>query len=249
MHKQIALLLCLAASLGAQPYRSLRENARRDRIMQWAVKPDANACTRIQEGLTDPSADIRIRASNALYWKCDRKETAKTGAKSLCRSIQLGNAHAGAWLLLGYAEPETAKACLQKPIPKSAMVKLATSSKPVPATLAADVSRARLGDPTLLRAAFQKPSLDEALFLLAALREIDDPESLTAAIKLLDDNTRQAPGPDFHTTRPLRNVALEALTAKFQLKTSFPIDPTRMYTPAEIEEVRTAATQAAKNSR
>jgi len=127
------------------------------------------------------------------------------------------------------------------------MVKLVTTSKPVPAIFAARVALARLGDPgaiVALRTAFQTPSLDEALFLLAALRDIEDPDSLAAALKLLDDNTRQAPGPDSHSTRALRNVALEALVERFHLKPSFQIDPAHKYTLAEIDEVRAAAGHA-----
>lgn len=242
-----ALVLCVTAASQALPYNALSENARREQIMQWANKPDASACESIQAGLTDPSADIRQRAANALYWKCDRGKTGQTAAKALCRSVELGNAHAGAWLLLGYARPEDAKPCLRKPPPKGAMVKLAAPAKPVPAGFAARVALARLGDPdatAALRGAFQGPPLDEALFLLAALRDIEDLASLKAAIKLLDDNTHQVPGPDSHSTRTLRNVVLEALVERLYLKTSFQIDPARKYSGAEIDEVRAAAGQA-----
>jgi HEAT repeat protein len=242
-----SLALCLAAAAQTAPYEQMDEHARREQIMEWASKPDASACQSIEAGLADPSADIRLRAANALYWKCDRGNTGQTAAQALCRSVDLGNAHAGAWLLLGYAKPEIAKACLQKPVRKGAMVKLAPSTKPLPAEFAARVALARLGDPdatAALREAFENPSLDEALFLLAALRDIDDPAALEAALKLLDDNTRQAPGPDSHSTRTLRNVALEALVDRFQLKPSFAVDAASRYSDAEVDEVRKVAGRA-----
>jgi len=219
--------------------------------MLWGSQPDAAACQSLQAGLIDPSADIRLRAANALFWKCDRATTGKTAVKALCRSVELGNAHAGAWLLLSYADAGTAIPCLKKPPRTGAMVKLA-SSNPVPAGLAARVALARLGDAgalAALRKTLEKPSLDEALFLLGALREIEDSASLAGVIKLLDDNTRQAPGPDFHSTRPVRNVALQALVERFHLKPSFAIDPTRKYSDAEVAEVRSAATRALSEQR
>jgi len=224
--------------------QALNENARREQIMLRANKPDAAACQSIQAGLVDPSADIRLRAANALYWKCARGNIGQSAAKALCRSIELGNAHAGVWLLLGYARPEDAKPCLGKPIRKGAMVKLGTATKPVPAALAARVALARLGDPSAiaaLREAFRSASLDEVLFLLAALRDVEDPASIQAAIKLLDDNKRQVPGADSHSTRTLRNAALEAVVERLHLKPSFPIDRGRTYSTAEIDEVRAAS--------
>ncbi len=247
----LALCCIGAAAAAAQhappPYKAWSEDKRREQIMQWAIKPDAAACGKIQAGLTDPSGDIRMRAAGALYWKCDRSLTANSATQALCRSVELGNGHAGAWLLLGYAKPEEALPCLRKPPRKGAMVKLAISSKPLSAEFAARVALARLRDPAAtaaLRTTFEKPTLDEALFLLAALPDIEDAASLASAIKLLDDGVRQAPGPDFHTTRALRNVALEALVERFHLKPGFPLDPARRYSDSEIAEVRKAATGA-----
>lgn len=247
----VALLLSYELAAQNPPYNSLSESARRDKIMLWGSQPDATACQSLQAGLIDPSADIRLRAANALFWKCDRSTTGKTAVKALCRSVELGNAHAGAWLLLSYADAATAIPCLKKPPRSGAMVKLANSN-PVPAGLAARVALARLGDVgalVALRKALEKPTLDEALFLLGALREIEDPASLAGVIKLLEDNTRQAPGPDFHTTRAVRNVALEALVERFHLKPSFAIDPARRYSDTEVAEVRGGATRALSEQR
>ena len=243
-----ALMICLSTAVAQKPaYQRMSETARREQIMQWGSKPDGSSCASLQAGLVDPSADIRRRAADALYWKCDRARTGQTAGEALCRSIELGNTHAGAWLLLGYAKPAIAKACLEKPIRAEAMVKLAISTKPLPAGFAATVALARLDDREAidaLRKAFQNPSLDEALFLLAGLRDIVDPPSLAAAVKLLDDSTRQAPGPDSHSTRALCSVALEALVARLQLKPSFAIDPERRYSSAEVDEIRKAAVRA-----
>ncbi len=239
--------MCLFAGVGlvlaAQP---VVDAVRRERVMQLAAKADAKSCELLESALTDPSADIRGRAASALYWKCDRNVTAQRAAPALCQSVTMGNANAGALLLLGYAvRPEEARACLDRAFPKWAKVKLVTSMQPVPAPVAARVALARLGHAKAveeLRAAFSpRTPLPETLFLLAVLRDIQDPGGLAASLVHLDDR-RACPGLVSHATREVRDVALEALVSRLSL--DFKVEPGKRYSDAEVDTVRQLAKES-----
>jgi hypothetical protein len=236
----LAFLLAGGIVAGQSSGAASDENSRRLQLMQLANKPDLAACVKIEASLTDASADIRQRAASALYWRCDRVRTGERAVQALSRSVEMGNANAGALLLLGYAPRKEAEARLQKPLPGWAMVKLATSAQPVPASLAARVALARLGDETAiaeLRKSFAKASIPEALFLLTVLPDINDRGALEAAIALLGD-ARECPGVDSESKRRVQDAALEALVDRFKLATSFKIERGREYTDAELAEAR-----------
>jgi hypothetical protein len=221
-------VFAVSLALAAQP---AVDEVRRERVMQLAAKADAKSCELLESALTDPSSDIRGRAASALYWKCDRGVTGQRAVQSLCRSVAMGNANAGALLLLGYAvKPEEAIPCLDRTFPKWARVKLVTSTKPVAAAVAARVSLARLGSAKAtgeLRAAFSSSTaLPETLFLLAVLGDIRDPGVLSAALVHLGD-ARECPGLVAHATRQVRDVALEAFASrhKLELRACKPLSP------------------------
>jgi HEAT repeat protein len=220
------------------------ESARREQAMQWSVQADAAACLGLEGALTDPSSDIRIRAATALYAKCNRAQTGGRAAGQLCRSADLGTSSAAVYLLLGYASRAEAEPCLRKPRPNWNMVKLATSTRPVAAALAARVGLARLGDPAAvaeLRSAFGKNTVDEALFLLAALPDIEDREALEGAIRLLDD-ARETPGVKSGSKRQVRDAAADALVQRFQIKPGYPLAANgKRYSESEISAVREPA--------
>jgi hypothetical protein len=172
--------------------------------------------------------------------------TGQRVVQTLCRSVAMGNANAGALLLLGYAaKPEKAMPCLDRAFPKWAKVKLVTSTQPVPAPLAARVALARLGNERAigeLRSAFSREApLPETLFLLAVLRDIRDPGVLAASLVHLDDR-RACPGLVSHATREVRDVALEALTSRLGL--DFQVEPGRHYSDAEVDTVRRLAKES-----
>jgi hypothetical protein len=245
--RSVVCFLAMMAACAQAPStpQKLDENARLEQVIQWAAKARPADCAALTSVLLDDSFDLRNRAASALYWKCDRAKAINFGT-SLCRSLELGNAEAGAVLLLGYARPEVAKPCLRTMAKRPEMVKLEVSAQPVSISLAATVALARLGDAEAqhqLRQAFDKPTQTTALFLLGVLRDIDDHEALQAAVKLLDDD-REAPGVMSDSTRTIRDVALEALVARLSLTTSFAVEPGRLYDPQQISEVRTAAERA-----
>jgi len=245
----LSIVLCTAAlallsTLTLLHGQQLDEAARRDRIMQWQARAAPADCKALSGALTDESFDLRSRAASALYWKCDRAAAA-TFAALLCRTLELGNAEAGAVLLLGYARPEDAEPCLQKAARQSRMVKLAVSARPVPIALPVRVALARLGHADgigALRTAFDMPDVDTSLFLLGVLRDIEDGAALRASLRFLDDD-REAPGVVAHAMRRVRDVAVEALAARFSLKSTFALEPGRRYAAREITEIRTAAEQ------
>jgi hypothetical protein len=244
----VQILLCAAALFSAlkwAPAQQLDEAARRDRIMQWQARATPADCRALAEALTDESFDLRSRAASALYWKCDRPAAA-TFAALLCRTLELGNAEAGAVLLLGYAGPDAAVPCLQKAARQSRMVKLAVSARPVPIALPVRVALARVGQVEgvrELRMAFDNPDLDASLFLLGVLRDIEDRAALRASLRFLDDD-REAPGMVAHATRAVRDVAVEALAQRLSLKPTFSLQPGRRYSADEIAEIRAAAERA-----
>ena len=224
--------------------QDLTEDARRDRIMQWQARATPADCKALTEALADESFDLRSRAASALYWKCDRADAANF-APLLCKTLALQNAEAGAVLLLGYAKPETAVPCLQEAARQRRMVKLAISARPVPIALPVKVALARLNQAESvreLRAAFEKPEVETSLFLLGVLRDIEDREALRASLRFLDDE-REAPGAVSHAVRAVRDVAVEALVARFSLRPAFPIEPGRRYTARELAEIRALAEQ------
>jgi HEAT repeat protein len=239
-----ATLLFLSALTPVQG-QQLDEDARRDRIMQWQARATPADCQALTEALADESFDLRSRAASALYWKCDRAAAA-TFAPLLCDTLKLGNAEAGAVLLLGYARPDVAVPCLQEAAGRRRMVKLAVSARPVPIALPIKVALARLGQADAvrnLRMAFEKPDLETSLFLLGVLRDIEDREALRASLRFLDDE-REAPGVVSHAVRTVRDVAVEALAARFSLKPAFSLEPGRRYTAGQISEIRAAAARA-----
>jgi hypothetical protein len=244
-------LIVLATGLVAQIGNSTKapsEDARREQVMQWSVKPDAAACQGLERALVDPSADIRVRAATALYGRCNRGVSARRAAQTICKSLEMGNASAGAILLLGHAPREQAEPCLSRIFPKGSAVKGVTSSRPVPSEFAAMVPLAKLGNDkalAALRAAFAKPSVAEALFLLSVLYEVDDMQALRASVSLLDDE-RTVPSARSDATRKMRDAAVDALADRLSLKLSFQPQIGQRFTTAEITEVKTAALAAAK---
>lgn len=220
------------------------EEARREQVMQWAVKADAAGCQSLEGALTDASSDIRQRAATALYGKCDRALTGSRATTQLCRSADLGTASAAVYLLLGYGARPEAEACLQKKHPGWEMVKLANASRPVSAALAARVAMARLGDEKALadlRTAFMKNSVDEALFLLAALPDVEDKLALESSLHLLDD-LRECAGVKSGSKRKVRDVAADALIQRFRIAPGYPLPGLgKRYAVGEIAGVREGA--------
>ena len=221
------------------------EDIRREQVMQWAVKADAASCQSLEAALTDASSDIRQRAATALYGKCDRSVAGSRATAQLCRSADLGTASAAVYLLLGYASSRSeAEVCLQKKHPGWEMVKLATASRPVPAALAVRVAMARLGDEKALvdlRMAFTKNSVDEALFLLAALPDVEDKQALESSLHLLDD-LRECAGVKSGSKRKVRDVAADALIQRFRIAPGYPLPGLgKRYAAGEIAGVREGA--------
>ena len=240
--------LMLAAGLFAQIQHSNlpNEEARREQVMQWSVKADSAACEGLERALTDPIADIRVRAATALYGRCDRDVSARRAAHDICRSLRMGNASAGAILLLGHASREQAEPCLMRPFPKGSAVKGVTSSKPVPSEFAAIVPLAKLGNEkalVALRTAFGKPTVPEGLFLLSVLHEVNDGEALRASVGLLDDE-RAVPSARADATRKMRDAAVDALADRLSLKLSFQPKTGQRFTPAELAEVKAVSLAA-----
>ena len=85
-----ALLIPFIVQAQSRPYKALNENARREKIMLWGSRPDEAACRSLQEGLTDPSADIRLRAASQLFWNCDRSTTEKPRSAHFARQSRWG---------------------------------------------------------------------------------------------------------------------------------------------------------------
>ncbi|HEY1341537.1 MAG TPA: hypothetical protein VGF59_28700 [Bryobacteraceae bacterium] len=240
--------VALAAGLFAQISNSRppNEEARREQVMQWSVTADPAACHGLERALTDPAADIRVRAATALYGRCDREASARRAAPAICRSLEMGNASAGAILLLGYAPREQAEPCLTRPFPKGSAVKGVTSSRPVRSEFAAIVPLAKLGNEkalAALRAAFDKPTVAEGLFLLSVLHEVNDAEALRASVGLLRDE-RTVPSARADATRKMRDAAVDALADRLGLKLSFQPQTGQRFTPAEVTEVNAAALAA-----
>jgi hypothetical protein len=252
MIRNVAFSLVLGAAFAPAPAPRQKpaEKTRLERVIQWTAKAGPAECKQLAGVLVDDSFDLRCRAASALYWKCDRAMAADLG-RLLCRSLELGNAEAGAVLLLGYSKPDIATGCLRRLSARPEMVKLEASSRPVPIKLAVTVALARLGDREAvvqLRQAFHSPDLAATLFLLGVVRDIEDRQALREAVKLLEDG-RECPGVLSHATRSVRDVALEALANRLSLRTSFNLEPGKRYEAGEIAEVRAAALAALAGAR
>ena len=226
------------------------EDARREAVLLLGELKDEQACQTLLPALVDPSQDIRQRAARALY-QCDRSTiTNETSAGALFReSIELGNPAAAAILLLGYFPDDKTTTALNGITEKSVPVKLESWMIPVPATLAAAVSLTRLQQSeskVRVLKSIARDSLDEQVFLLNVLSDIDEKDILRSLAGFLSDQREIRYGVPSGATprRRLCDMALDKFVKRLDLKIDFPLAPSGRYSDAQLKKVKTAIFEA-----
>ncbi len=204
-----------------------------------AQTPD---CAAQVAGLTNPSADTRDRTARALYRSCPPEATAALAAlpAALRKSIEMGNANAAAFLLLGRFPDAASRGFLEKRVgAKAPMLKLDSWQKPVAAGLAAAVAASSASEAARTRVKAGLGPVDEAAFLVAALPAISDPSTLRTLAALLADERTVSLGVPSGASPRLRiaDLAVEAFRARWP-SNGFTLRPGDRYTAAEIGQVK-----------
>jgi hypothetical protein len=198
--------------------------------------------------LADPSADIRERAAQAMYRRYDPPQVAAhaPAGPALRACAASGDPAAAALLLLAYFPGPETERVLRAEVDRAPPLstKLYQWSAPVPTALPARVALSRLGDNEARSALWQQAAAETGLaplvFLLAALREVDEPKILHALKRALDDERETGSGAPVgvEPARRLCDDAVNAFVRRLGLPVSFPLSDARRYSPAEIAEVR-----------
>lgn len=166
---------------------------------------------------------------------------------ALRRSVAQGNTSAASLLLLAYDPAPEATSVLEQALRNAgqSLTKLEAWGAAVPLALAARVALARRGQATALHdllAAIETAGVPELHFLLDVLREVDNPTTLHAVARALDDD-RPVPGVGapygVESPRRLEDLAVDALVRRLHLPVSFPLKSAERYSPQEVAEVKT----------
>ncbi|MEM1050354.1 MAG: HEAT repeat domain-containing protein [Pseudomonadota bacterium] len=173
--------------------RDGNEDVRRQAVTLLGQSGDATAGPHLAIALADPSDDIVRRASEALYKIGGDAVSDPSVGAALREAVEAGRDSAGAILLLGYVAGDKTVATLNALRSKDAdrSTEVFHWSPVMPVAFVADVALARLGDADAkgrLMAAVRGGDLDSLMFLLSALRDIEDSDILgTLAEATLSD--------------------------------------------------------------
>jgi HEAT repeat protein len=224
------------------------ENVRRETVSLLSVIGGEAAIPLLATALTDSSAEVSERAAFAFYEHFDPDDVVANGeaAKSILTSINAGRPVAATLVLAGYIQREATQAALRKFIesPESDyLTSLRSDASPVSARLAAHLALARLGDRqamSMIAHSIENADVDQWLFLLGAVRDINAPRILHALKSALDDERETSAGIPSHAApkRRICDEAVNALVERLELKTSFSLSTTARYTQQQRAEVR-----------
>ena len=218
------------------------EDVRREAVSLLGVLGGEQACTAILTTLTDSSADIRQRSARILY-RCDHTVLMKNDATSmqLGKSIKMGNTAAAAMLLLANFPDAESKAILVDMTKKDQKVKLLDWMPPVSSSLVASVSLTRMKSEVgkkYLIDSIKSGSINDLLFILNIMPDIDDMDVLQFLTKLLSDKREISQGIPSGATpkRRLCDLAVNAFAKKLNLDYGFKLSQEKRYTVAELRK-------------
>ena len=201
-------------------------------------------CRYIVPALADSSADLRERAARALYARCPA-EAWRSGeaAGALRKSVAEGNGAAAAYLMLGHFPDPATEEVLRAALEDSSPVKLERWQAPVPASLPALVALARMGRSGAeerLVPAVRQAGLNELVFLLHVLDEIEARAALRALSSALGDSREISGGVPAGATprRRVQDLAVDTFVRRLNLQPGFPLQPAARYAPAQISRIR-----------
>jgi hypothetical protein len=200
-------------------------------------------CLSNPDALVDSSPDVRERTARAMF-QCDRSLVGSDASVGglLRESIKQGNSAAAATLLLAYFPGDETIAVLTGFSDDSAPVKLENWMTPVPATLAASVSLARLqydsGKDQLLTA-ISRNSLEEQVFLLSVMSEIEDRDVIQSLATHLSDQREVRYGVPSGATprRRLCDMAVDSFVNRLDLEIDFRLTSAARYNDLQIDTV------------
>ena len=231
------------------------EDVRRQAVTLLGLTKSADAAPHLAMALSDSSDDIVRRASTALYELGGDAVSDASVGKALTASVLGGNTAGGAILLLGYISGQGSAAALKGLKDRSGgqSTEVYRWSPVVPVSFAADVALARLSDkPAADRvlSATKGGDLNTLLFLLYALRDIEDKQVLRALADatLADDRPTSGDAPSGADLGiRLADVAAAQFVQRFDLSVAVDDTADRPLTDAELTAVRDAVTARLKN--
>lgn len=207
----------------------------------------SQACTALVRALTSVSADMRERAANAMYRRCQQPlaDNLAGWETALHQSVRMGNTAASATLLLRHFANDGNRQFLRKLLNAHAVVvKLAAWSTPVPQALAAAVAGVSVGlTQAQARLVQGLNDVASAEFLASTLVDVTDMTALHSLLPLLDnEQTVRAGVPSGALPqRRVCDLALDAFVNRLGLRPSFSLRVGERYTAAELDEVKRLA--------
>lgn len=227
-----------------RPYLSdADETVRREAGALLAAVANERACGALARSLTDASADIRERAARLLFERCDLAALPVEAGSAVVKSLELGNGAAASALLLGHFPGDRSLSVLRSYVDSPAMVKLQNWSAPVAVSLPAHVALLRLGmddGRQGLAHAIDHGDLEQQVFLLQVLGEIDDRDTLRSLAGHLSDTRDIGGGVPSGATprRRLCDLAVDVFAEKLPLSLSFERSSARRYSEVELAQMR-----------
>lgn len=234
------------------PYVEDREeDIRRQAVALLAAIEGEAAIAPLAAALSDESADIRQRASVALYDNYAPQVLAgrpELGV-ALRDSLRQGNESGAAILLLGYFPGPETEAALRELRARRGddLTEVLVWTPVVPVSLAVDVALSRLGEGSARAAVMDRIAegeLDTLAFLLHALRDIDAPAILQALKDATLDDPREVVAGEVPSDGAphirLQDLAVTRFVERLALPVAFEVSGTKRYSGEEIAAAREA---------
>ncbi len=201
------------------------------------------SCSPMANALTDADADNRERAASLLQRQCPDLVVRVDGANAKLRaSISRGNASAYALTLLSHSSQEIDKAFVATQLHNDrSMVKAESSSRPVPMSVAAALAASVMKLPD--SAAHLTGLLSNqryAEFFAASIGAVQDRNTLSLLVPLLDDQRSVASGVPSHAKaiRRVCDAAADQFIVALRLEGQMPPRIGSPYTDTELIQLR-----------
>ena len=224
------------------------EDVRREAVVLLA-RIGSPACRALVKSLTDAAADIRERVARAVYRSCRFELSEIPGLETaLRRSNEMGNAAAAPLVLLGHWPSEETRRYLREQLARETPpVKLDPWNPPVPQRIAAAVGGVSVGiaeaRPVLEQGL---TGLNEAEFIAMTVDDIQTPDGLRLALRLLQDQRPVAAGvpSGAEPRRRICDLAVDSYIRRLKLKPAFPTRPAGRSSGDEIARLQLMAQAA-----
>lgn len=218
------------------------DNVRREAVSLLGVLGGKDACLGLLNAMTDTSADIRERVARHLY-RCERSVLINNSlaATKIIKSVKMGNTAAASILLLAYFPTTESKNVLLEISNNRQSVKLQNWMAPVSSSLVAAVSLTKIKQPDgkkLLLAKISTNNLNDQIFLLNILSDIDDTDALRTLSNNIFDYREISQGlpSGVSPKRRLSDLTVNAFAKKFKLDYGYSLSSEKRYDEKELNK-------------